>query len=151
MKHGLSFAALAAVAVACAAPSAHAQEPGDLAIGGELLLTLRDSGRQSSVDDRVGILYDRLRYILADTDLRASDIRRVGSSVMVKNRLLVTVTAADGEVNKTPASVLAQEWTMRLQKQLPILKSRPDLTLQMVLNDKNWMGTSEATLTSQQP
>ena len=84
-----------------------------------------------SPKDRAEIVDSRLQDILAEPKISPEDVRIVGSDknsakIMVKERLLVTVTKADGAANGVTTQKQAQMWLDSLRKTLPKVNAKPN-------------------------
>lgn len=97
---------------------------GDVAVGGELLFTIKAASGGKSIAQRVDAITERLPDILSDPHIAASDIYLVPQKdrtvrIMVRARLLVTVTVEDGRVNQKTPLQQAQGWLSGLRRVIP--------------------------------
>lgn len=109
---------------------AHADD-GDVAVGGVMLFRIHAAASGMSPKERADVVDTRLQDILAAPVIAPEDIRVVGADknsakIMVKDRLLVTVTKADGAVNGVTTQKQAQMWLEALRKTLPKVNARPN-------------------------
>ncbi len=129
LARGLAVIGLLAIGV-----PAFAWNEGDVDVGGVHLLTVRARESGMSVKQRADRITDRLRFILADPNLRPSDVHVVplgndNAKIRVKNRLLVTVTPEDARLssrNKMTSLELAHSWARHLRSTLPQLNVKPN-------------------------
>ena len=76
------------------------------------------------IQERVDQVNDRLPDILAAKKIKASDIKAVpvdkkkdsNVNIMVKDKLLITVTPEDGKANGVTVKKQAEEWVKSLRK-----------------------------------
>ena len=127
-----SIAFLACTGLLCGMLSASLParaDDGEVAVGGEHILTIRVGVPGMSIKDRADAVTERLITILGDPGLRASDIKAATSGkdakILVKDRLLVTVLVVDAKMNKTTPLALAKTWVTILQRVLPRINQRP--------------------------
>jgi len=102
-----------------------------VAVGGVEVLRIYAATAGKTADERADAVNERLIPILGDSQLKADDIKLVvlgktAVKIMVKDRLLVTVTADDGKVNKLTALQQAQIWLKHVRKVLPQLVVKPN-------------------------
>jgi ABC-type phosphate transport system auxiliary subunit len=108
------------------------QDPnaGLVAVGGEEVLRFRTAPAGMTLQQRANAIQERLVTILSDTTLRPSDIVTAPAKgdykILVKNRLLVTVTRKDANANKTSPKLLADTWARHVRKVLPQVNVRPN-------------------------
>ncbi len=112
------------------APPAHADD-GDVAVGGVMLFRIHATVNGMSPKERAEIVDTRLQDILAAPVIKPEDVRIVGADknsakIMVKERLLVTVTKADGAANGVTTQKQAQMWLDSLRKTLPKVNAKPN-------------------------
>lgn len=108
-----------------------AQTGAPVAIGGETLFTIYASAQGKTAEERADAVTGRLPDILGDSTLTALDIVLVpnkdGSvAIMVKRRLLITVTPADGKRNGKTALQQAQTWAQQARRVLPSVNAQPN-------------------------
>lgn len=106
-------------------------DDGDVAVGGVMLFRIHASANGMSPKERADAVDTRLQDILAAPTIVPDDIHIVGADknsakILVKDRLLVTVTKADGDVNKVTAQKQAQMWLTSLRKNLPKVNAKPN-------------------------
>jgi hypothetical protein len=109
---------------------AHADD-GDVAVGGVMLFRIHATVNGMSPKERADIVDTRLQDILAAPVIKPEDVRIVGADknsakIMVKERLLVTVTKADGAANGVTTQKQAQMWLESLRKTLPKVNAKPN-------------------------
>ena len=101
--------------------------------GGEELFTLRAArDLDKSADERANDVYDRLRLVLNNPNLRASDIKvkklgGYGAKIVANGQLIVPIGREEARMSDTTPMKLAQMWATRLRTVLPSLNARPDL------------------------
>ncbi len=113
--------------------TSHAVE-GEVAIGGESLFIIHATAHGSSPDQRADMVTERLPEILGDSALSASDIKVVPTQrnefkIMVKQHLLITVTAADGKINGITSRKQAEIWAEAARRVLPMVNAHPGALL----------------------
>lgn len=106
----------------------------DVAVGGELLFRIRAAAEGKTAQQRADQVTERLPDILGDSNLQASDITLTPDTggkykILVKQRLLVTVTPEDGKVNGITAQKQAAIWLAQIQKILPLVNAQPNPNL----------------------
>ena len=110
-------------------------DDGDIAVGSTLMFKIRVGSDGKTVQERVDQVNDRLPDILASKKIKPSDIKAVpvdktkkdsDINIMVKDRLLVTVTAEDGKANGFTVKKQADEWVKSLRKNLPKVNAKPN-------------------------
>ena len=111
--------------------SALASNPGDVAVGGELLFTIRVTVEGRTPAQRAGDVEDRLPEILGFRSIMPADVKVAASGnknlkITVKNLLLVVVTPADAKVNQVTLRKQAEIWAQRLRKILPLINAKPN-------------------------
>ena len=104
---------------------------GEVAVGGKTILTIRVPSEGMSVRDRAEAVSNRLVTILADPELKPSDIvavplGRSAAKIMVKNQLLVTVDSQTARINQAKPLALAQIWVDHLRRVLPHVNVKPN-------------------------
>ena len=109
---------------------AHADD-GDVAVGGVMLFRIHATVSGMSPKERADVVDTRLQDILAAPVIAPEDIRLEGANknsakIMVKDRLLVTVTKADGAANGVTTQKQAQMWLDSLRKTLPKVNAKPN-------------------------
>lgn len=124
---------LAAVIVAAFASYAGAFTMSEkVVVSNQLIAIARVPAGGMSADQRINAVNERLAYILGYEPLAPKDITAVsycdGSrGIMVGNRLLITVTAADAQANNTTIAKLTRVWLTRAREALP--QARPNANL----------------------
>jgi hypothetical protein len=104
---------------------------GEVAVGGKTVLTIRLPSEGMTIKERAEAVSNRLVTILADPDLKASDIVAVplgrnAAKIMVKNQLLVTIDPQTARINQAKPLVLAQIWVDHLRRVLPRVNVKPN-------------------------
>ena len=99
-------------------------------VANQLIAIARAPAGGMSADQRINRVNERLAYILGYEPLDARNTYAVpapgGSmSIMVGNRLLITVTSADARANNTTVPGLTREWLMRAREALPQARPTP--------------------------
>ena len=123
---------LAAIAVA-ALTMGVAQADVTVGQGGETLFVLKsESDLGKTGEQRANDVYDRLRLILNNPKLKASDIQvkelgNYGVKIVANNQLIVPIGAEEAKAYNTTPMELGKKWAAHLQKVLPKLNARPDL------------------------
>lgn len=126
-----------ALSIACGAGAlqgaalGQANQDGVVAVGGVSILTIRRAAAGMSVKQRADAVTDRLRFILADPNLKASDIVAVSidnsnAKIMVKDRILVTIDMDTAKLDSTTPIKLARSWAEHLRKVLPQVNVQPN-------------------------
>ena len=87
---------------------------------------------EKSANQRANDVYDRLRLILNNPYLRASDVQvkklgGYGAKIVANGQLIVPIGAGEARANDTTPMGLAEVWAARLRTVLPKLNARPDL------------------------
>jgi len=125
---GLVTLVVAAMLLTAAAGSVcRSDEPGDVWLGGYLLLRIRTAAAGYSVADRVNAIQARANSLL---ELGRSGAKfTVGKSgrdaiIYADGSLFITVTPADAKANGTTPERLAAIWAQRLRTILP--KASPE-------------------------
>lgn len=129
------IAAITMTALMVAGP-VFADEP--VAVGGEMLFVLKaesDLGKSSAV--RASDCYDRMRYILGDSQMQASDIRakpleNYGVKIVARGKLIAVIGAEEAKAHGVTMTVLSRQWVETLRSKLSMLRARPDLALGMM-------------------
>lgn len=84
-----------------------------------------------SADQRIDKVNDRLAFILGNERLDAGSIRvvkqRGENAIVVGNRLLFTVTAADAKANHTTVNGLTRVWLKAARTAIPQARPRANL------------------------
>lgn len=107
------------------------QEPvGEVTVGGELILRIRFSAGGMTPQQRADAITMRLRTILADPNLKPSDvvvkpIAGGEAGIYVKDHLLVTVDKAHADFHKTTPTKLGEVWAKHLREVLPQVTVKP--------------------------
>ena len=99
-------------------------------VANELIAIARVPAGGFTADQRIDRVNERLAYILGYEPLAPRDIYAVrargGSmSIMVGNRMLMTVTSADARANNTTVAGLTRDWLMRCRDALPQARPTP--------------------------
>jgi hypothetical protein len=106
-------------------------DEGDVAVGGVLLFRIHVAANGMSPKERAEAVDTRLQDILGAPVIAPEDVHIVGTDknsakILVKDRLLVTVTKADGAFNSVSAQKQAQMWLDSLRKALPKINAKPN-------------------------
>lgn len=130
---GLLPAIAAVTLVACSGLARAASVQNDYSlsykcvVANKLCFVVRAPAGNMSPTKRVDTVNDRLAYILGNEPLNPNDIRirhmNNDPAIFVGDRLLVDVTAADAEADRTTTNGLARVWVSRLRSALP--QARP--------------------------
>ncbi len=101
-------------------------------VADQLIAIARTPAGGISADQRINDVNDRLAYILgyeplAPRYIHARVMRDGSRAIMVGNRLLITVTAADARANNTTIRNLTNVWLTRARQALP--QARPNANL----------------------
>lgn len=130
----MRIGALAVGIVAALSSQAKAQvEPGAVGIGGETLFVLKaPMDLDKSIKSRSDDVYDRIRFVLNNPKLRASDIKvkalgDYGYKIVANGQLIVPIGEKEAEAHGMTMMELANDWAVRLKKVLPKLNAKPDL------------------------
>ncbi len=129
MKTRLSVA-VALLFAAISLCLAQQEPPGEVTVGGELILRIRFSAGGMTPQQRADAITMRLRTILQDTNIQPSDvvvkpIAGGEAAIYVKDHLLVTVDKRHAEVHKTTPLKLGEIWAKHLRKVLPQVNVKP--------------------------
>lgn len=96
-------------------------------VANQLCFVVRAPAGDLSPTKRVDTVNDRLAYILGNEPLHPDDIRihyvNREPTIFVGNKMLVDVTPADAQADRTTTRELAKKWVARLQSALP--QARP--------------------------
>ena len=96
-------------------------------VANQLVAIARVPSGGFTADQRIGIVNERLAYILGYEPLGRADIyavtRRGYTAIMVGKKLLVTVTSRDAAANNTTVSKLTSVWLERARMAIP--EARP--------------------------
>lgn len=112
------------------------QDPnaGLVAVGGVEILRIRVAAPGHTVEERANTIQSRLVPILADPTLRPSDVHvepnGADYKLMVKSRLLVTVTRQDAAATDSTPGRLAARWAAHVRRVLPQVSVRPNPKLE---------------------
>jgi len=104
--------------------------PGDIAIGGEVLLRLRAAAGGRSPEDRAADITDRLTRLVAVPDLTPADVTvftpwNRPPVIYVLGRKLITVDTATAKASGIGKPMeVAVKWAKRLQQILPLVDYR---------------------------
>lgn len=109
----------------------YAQDPGQVAVGGEELFTIKVAAGGKSPKERADAVSDRLPPILGSASIEPSDIKVVKAThnrarIYVKKRFLVLVWPEDGKPNGKTAYQQAQTWAAQARKVLPHVNAKPN-------------------------
>ncbi len=133
------------------APTGANAVQGEVAIGGESLFIIRATVHGETPDQRADTVTERLPVILGDPNLKASDIKIIQTrgdeyKIMVKERLLVTVSREDGKINGISARKQAEIWAGSARKVLPMVNSKPNGNDLLVTSTKSGENDPAATM-----
>ena len=127
---GLSGLLLAASLLSLGSP-ARAADDGEVAVGGEHVLTIYFPAGGLSVKERADKVTERLVSVLGNPDLKPENIRAVANGkteakIMVKDMLLYTVDAKTAKREGMPALKAAQHYVDQLRLVLPKVNVKPN-------------------------
>ncbi|MEJ5251966.1 MAG: hypothetical protein HPY54_05780 [Chthonomonadetes bacterium] len=110
--------------------TAQTEPPGEVTVGGEIILRIRFSAGGMTPKQRADAITIRLRTILQDPDIQPSDIvvKPVAggeAGIYVKDQLLVTVDKAHANFHKTTPMKLGEIWAKHLREVLPQVNVKP--------------------------
>lgn len=99
-------------------------------VANELIAIARAPAGGMTAQQRIDKVNERLAYILGYEPLAPRDIYAVRGpggtmSIMVGNRLLLTVTSADAMANNSTLPVLTRDWLMRARDAIPQARPTP--------------------------
>jgi hypothetical protein len=125
------FAPVTALAALALVLPARAAQPGDIAVGGTTLLTIKASVNGQTPEQRAQTVTDRLPVILGlhrltPDDIRLKKIDGQDTAILVRGRLLITVTAADAAVNQLTVPQQAKIWAGQLKQTIPQVSAKPN-------------------------
>jgi hypothetical protein len=130
MFRAVKYLAVCGLGLVMASGVARADGDGDVNVGGEHILTVRFPANGISIKDRAEAITDRLTRILADPNLKPSDIVVSPSGkdavIKVKDKLLVTVDAQTARYNQAKPMALGETWAQHLRLVLPRVNFRPN-------------------------
>lgn len=128
MNAKILFSATVAGLSLLAAPPAHALEPGEVALGGEIIIRLRVPAGGLTIQQRGDLVQDRINELVAITDLNENDVTvlplREGPTIFVRGRKFLTVDKATAEASGRKPDALARAWARRLAGVLPEVNVR---------------------------
>ena len=111
-----------------AAPAARALEPGEIALGGEVVLRLRVPSGGYTLQQRGDVVQQRLVEILSLEDLAAGDVAvrttRYGPTIYVRDKQLLTVDGPTARAAGGTPEQIAPVWARRLAQVLPRVNVR---------------------------
>ena len=128
----ITLTVIGTIAISCQYAQAK-PEMNCIGIGGETLFVLRSQmDLDKSMESRANDVYDRIRYVLNNPNLRSADIkvRRLGDygyKIVANNELIVPIGPKEAEAHGMTMQGLANEWVTHLRSVLPKLTARPDL------------------------
>ncbi|WP_395140522.1 hypothetical protein [Armatimonas sp.] len=111
--------------------TAHAEM--SIGLGGETLFVLKaDRDLDKTDQERSDDVYDRLRNILNNPRLKASDIQvkalgDYGYKIVANGHLIVPIGVQEAKAHDSTPLALAEQWAVHLRKVMPKLRARPDL------------------------
>lgn len=110
------------------AASAGAMAPGEIALGGEVILRLRVPAGGYTLQQREDLIQQRLIGILSLEDLTADDVTvqptRYGPTITVRGKMLLTVDVPTAAAAGSTPEQLAPVWARRLGQVLPRVNVR---------------------------
>lgn len=126
----VAVAALALLVGWVCVATAQTEPPGEVTIGGEIILRIRFSAGGMTPKQRADAITMRLRTILQDPNIQPSDIvvKPIAggeAGIYVKDQLLVTVDKAHANLHKTTPTVLGEVWAKHLRDVLPQVNVKP--------------------------
>lgn len=109
---------------------AQQEPPGEVTVGGELILRIRFSAGGMTPQQRADAITVRLRTILQDPDIQPSDVvvKPVAggeAAIYIKDNLLVTVDKRHAEFHKTTPLKLGEIWAKHLREVIPQVNVKP--------------------------
>ncbi len=109
---------------------AQQETPGEVTVGGELILRIRFSAGGMTPQQRADAITIRLRSILQDPNIQPSDvvvkpIQGGEAAIYVKDQLLVTVDKRHAEFHKTTPLKLGEIWAKHLREVIPQVNVKP--------------------------
>ncbi|MCS6949642.1 MAG: hypothetical protein RMM06_03650 [Armatimonadota bacterium] len=110
--------------------AAQEERPGEVTVGGELILRIRFSAGGMTPQQRADAITTRLRTILADPNIQPEDIvvkPAAGgeAAIYVKDNLLITVDRRHADFHKTTPLKLGEIWAKHLRKVIPEVNVKP--------------------------
>lgn len=106
-------------------------------LGGETLFVFKADKDLDKTDlVRSDDVYDRIRLILNNPRLKASDIQvkplgDYGFKIVANGHLIVPIGSREARAHGSTPRALAEEWAAHLRKVMPKLTARPDLFSEM--------------------
>lgn len=102
-------------------------------VANELIAIARVPAGGMTADQRINRVNERLAYILGYEPLAPRDINAVQSrggtmSIVIGNRLFLTVTSADAMANNTTVRGLTRDWLMRTREAVPQARPTPAIS-----------------------
>lgn len=109
---------------------AQGETPGEVTVGGELLLRIRFSAGGMTPQQRADAITTRLRTILQDpniqpTDVMVKPIAGGEAAIYVKDQLLITVDKRHAQLHKTTPLKLGEVWAKHLRDVIPQINVKP--------------------------
>lgn len=109
---------------------AQQEPPGEVTVGGELILRIRFSAGGMTPRQRAEAITIRLRTILQDPNIAPSDvvvkpIAHGEAAIYIKDQLLVTVDKRHAEAQKTTPLKLGEIWAKHLRNVIPQVNVKP--------------------------
>lgn len=130
-KRALLLAAAASLGLLTCGPTARAADDGEVAVGGEHVLTIYFPAGGLSVKQRADKVTERLVNFLGDADLKPTDIQALSNGkseakITIKGKLFYTVDAQTAKrENMTPLKS-AQHYVDMLRTVLPKVNVKPN-------------------------
>lgn len=109
---------------------AEQEPPGEVTVGGELILRIRFSAGGMTPKQRAAAITSRLRTILQDPTITPEDIvvRPIAggeAAIYVKENLIVTVDKQHARLHRTTPLQLGEIWAQHLRKVIPQITVQP--------------------------
>lgn len=101
-----------------------------IVVANELIAIARVPAGGFTAQQRIDRVNERLAYILGYESLAPKDIYAIQSrggtmSIVIGNRLFLTVTSADAMANNTTVRGLTRDWLMRTREAVPQARPTP--------------------------
>ncbi len=103
------------------------EKPGEVTVGGEMILRIRFSAGGMTPQQRADVITSRLRTILQDPTIQPEDVvvKPVAggeAAIYIKGQLLITVDRRHADFHKTTPQKLGEIWATHLRKVIPLVK-----------------------------
>ena len=135
MKHVLAISTIAVLLALLALPAlsaiqAIANPTGEMIIGYQVVLRIRDAAGGMTVQQRVDQITTRLNKRLGSRDFDPTliTVRKYGGeyAVMHGDSLIVTADSKTAAYNKTSPENLAKQWAANLRRVIPLAKAKTE-------------------------